>query len=41
MCVGVLEEAQVSPSQDASVMWVELNVYDLLMMRSGYGDCGG
>ena len=38
---GVLEEAQVCPLEYASVVWVELDVNDLLVMGSSDTDCGG
>ena len=37
----VLKEFQVGSPEYASVVWVDLNVHDLLMMEACYGDCGG
>ncbi len=36
-----LEEAQVCPPKYASVMGVQLDVYNLLVMGACDGDCGG
>ena len=38
---GILEEAGVGPSQNASDMGVELYVDDLLVVGAGYGDGSG
>ena len=38
---GILEQAQVCSSKYASVVGVELDVNNLLVVRSRYGDCGG
>jgi hypothetical protein len=41
LCEGILEEAQVGPPKDASVVGVELYVDNLLVVRARYGDCSG
>ncbi len=33
----VLKEAQICPTQDAAVVWVELDMNNLLVMRASYG----
>jgi hypothetical protein len=38
---GILEEAQVGPAKYASVVWVQLDMHNLLVMGARYGDCGG
>ncbi len=36
-----MKEARICPTQDAAVVWVELDVNNLLVMRASYGDSGG
>jgi hypothetical protein len=38
---GVLEEAPVCPTKDASIVGVQLDMYNLLVMGARNGDCGG
>ncbi len=38
---GVLKEAHICPTQDAAVVWVELNVSNLRVMQASYADSGG
>ena len=37
---GALEQAQVCPSKYACVVWVQLDVYNLLVVGACDGDCG-
>ena len=37
---GVLKQAQVCPPKYASVVWAQLDVYNLLVMGACDGDCG-
>ncbi len=38
---GILEEAQICPPKYASVVGVELGVYNVLVMGARNGDCCG
>ncbi len=41
LCEGILKEAQVCPPNYASIVGVQLDVYNLLVLGARNCDCGG